>query len=160
MKTIEHDTGTSEGARSRVRFMLEDTSLGDAETLWARPLPGEKAELDNIPLLVFGVSLGDVVNVEEDDGWLVYRGVAERGGHSTYRVMLEEPGDPETQERFRELITRGCSYESLTPRFVAIDVPPATDIFTVYSLLERGMDDGLWTFEEGHCGHPVDGGAS
>jgi hypothetical protein len=160
MRTIEHDPRTSDDARSRVRFELQDSSLGEAETLWARPLPGGRAELDNIPLLVFGVSMGDVVNVKQAEGEFVYQDVAEPGGHSTYRVMLVDPEDAETQGRFGELIARGCSHESLTPRFVAIDVPPATDVFAVYASLERGMDDGLWTFEEGHCGHPVDGEAS
>jgi hypothetical protein len=35
-------------------------------------------------------------------------------------------------------------------------VPPDVDIFKVYDLLERGLDEEAWTFEEGHCGHPVD----
>lgn len=156
MATIEHDAPiTDEDARARVRFELEDSPLGDAEVLWARLVGEDMAELDNIPLVVFGVSMGDVVKVKDDDGWLLYDDVARRGGHSTYRVMLEDPEDTEAQGRFREILTRGCSYEQLTPRFVALDVPPDTDIFAIYELLEGGLDDQLWTFEEGHCGHPA-----
>jgi hypothetical protein len=132
---------------------------GDAEVLWARRVTDRTAELDNIPLLVFGVSMGDVVKVGPGDGWLRYEDVEARGGHSTYRVMLEDPDDAEIQARFREIVTRGCAYEQLTPRFLAVDVPPEVEVFTVYDLLERGLDDGLWTFEEGHCGHPVDAGS-
>jgi len=32
---------------------------------------------------------------------------------------------------------------------------PHVDVFKVYGLLERGMHERAWTFEEGHCGHPV-----
>ena len=121
---------------------------------------GEKAgpgmvRLDNIPLLVFGVSMSDVVNVKVADDAVWSAGVAERGGHSTYRVMLEDADDATTQERFRDIVVLGCGYEQSTPRFIAIDVPPRVDVYEVYALLEAGLEAGIWTFEEGHCGHPL-----
>ena len=36
---------------------------------------------------------------------------------------------------------------------LAVDVPPDTDINVVYTLLDKGEKDGIWSFEEGHCGH-------
>ena len=56
-----------------------------------------------------------------------FAGVARRGGHSTYRVMLEDANDPATQERYREVIVLGCGHERAAPRFNAIDVPPDVD---------------------------------
>jgi Domain of unknown function (DUF4265) len=109
MGTIQHEPpATQEDTHARVRFELDDPALGDAEVLWARTLSAETAELDNIPLLIFGVSLGDTIKVRHDDGWLVYNGVETGGGHSTYRVMLSDPDGAETKERFREIVTHGC----------------------------------------------------
>lgn len=52
-----------------------------------------------------------------------------------------------------ELSSLGCEFEAITERFRAIDVPPPSDIYQVYDVLERGQDQGLWLFEEGHVGH-------
>lgn len=88
----------------------------------------------------------------------MFSAVVERGGHSTYRIMLA----PETRaERFealwQQLASLGCTYESAPPRFLAIDVPPQTDVYAVYRILARVQEAGLWSFEEGHCGHPPSG---
>lgn len=140
----------------RVRFPLDEPELGESELLWGRKLTASAVRLDNVPLLVFGVSLGDVVRVDRmNESYYSFAGVVERGGHSTYRVMLSDPSDPGVRERLREVVILGCGYESLTPRFLALDVPPAVDVFRVYRLLEEGLDARAWTFEEGHCGHPV-----
>ena len=157
MSSIEHSlpAGPSD-AHVRVLFELENRKLGDAEALWAERVGAGTVRLDNIPMLIFGVSMGDVVSVTSSEDALMFAGVADRGGHSTYRVMLEDADDALTQDRFREIVTLGCAHERLTPRFIAIDVPPDVDVFKVYDLLERGLQDGTWTFEEGHCGHPVD----
>ena len=42
--------------------------------------------------------------------------------------------------------------QKVSLRVMAIDVPPHVDVFKMYSLLEQGMDEGKWSFEEGHCG--------
>ena len=154
---VEHaKPETASGELARVLFEIEDKSLGDAEALWGEWTSSEEIRLDSIPLLVFGVSMADHVRVVRDGQTFRFAGVAERGGHSTYRVMLADPEDSSIQERFRSLVIMGCGYEQLTPRFIALDVPPEVDIFALYERLEAGMDAGAWTFEEGHCGHPVD----
>lgn len=58
--------------------------------------------------------------------------------------------DASIQQRFRGLVVMGCGYEQLTSRFIAVDVPPAVNIFAVFEKLESGLDVGAWTFEEGH----------
>jgi hypothetical protein len=155
--TIQHNKPTESPAdRVRVIFELEDNDLGEAEALWGRWVTRETVQLDNIPLLVFGLSMGDLIQVRRDGETLRLAAVAERGGHSTYRVMLHDADDSSARERLREMITLGCGYEHLTPRFLALDVPPDVDVFKVYDLLENGLEQGVWTFEEGHCGHPLD----
>jgi hypothetical protein len=157
MPPIEHTRpAESLDDHTRVRFELEDSELGDAEVLWGRWITPGTVRLDNIPLLISGVSMGDVVHVTVTGGALLFASVAERGGHSTYRVMLEKAEDASVEKRLREIIVLGCGYERITPRFLALDVPRDVDVFRVYDLLERGLAARIWTFEEGHCGHPVD----
>ena len=154
MPPIEHSRPReSLDGEARVFFELEDSDLGDAEVLWGRWTTPATVRLDNIPLLVFDVSMADVVRVTRDGDTLRFKVVSERGGHSTYRVMLERAEEASTLDRLREIIVLGCGYEHLTPRFLALDVPPNVDVFRVYDLLERGLEQGAWTFEEGHCGH-------
>ena len=50
-------------------------------------------------------------------------------------------------------LTRSGSYEEGDA--LAVDVPPKADIYEVYSLLEAGEQNGVWEFDEGHCGHPL-----
>lgn len=140
---------------ARVLFEIDDKSLGDAEILWGEWISDQSVRLDNIPLLAFGVSMGDAVRIAREGETLRFAGVTDRGGHSTYRVMLADADDSFIQDRFRNLVVMGCGYEQLTPRFIALDVPPEVDIFAVYDQLESGLEKGAWTFEEGHCGHPV-----
>jgi hypothetical protein len=52
----------------------------------------------------------------------------------------------------------GCSFEGVEGRLLAVDVPPRANIHHVYHLLQHGEDDGVWEFEEGHCGHPLSAG--
>lgn len=84
----------------------------------------------------------------------VFVEVVSRGGHSTYRIFVEEETD---EARFNEhrqpLEALGCTFERGDEKFLAVDVPKDADIYAAYELLERGEDEGVWAFEEGHCGH-------
>ena len=80
-----------------------------------------------------------------------------RGGHLTSRLLR----DSEVSEAepflspWRPLQALGCSYEQANATRYAVDVPPHVDIHAAYRLLEEGESKGIWSFEEGHCGHPV-----
>src|SRR5215217_8971885 len=83
----------------------------------------------------------------------VFRRVYERGGHSTYRIFLvEEKSAQQFEVAWEPLGKMGCLYERATDYLVAVDVPPATDIYEAYRALEQGQTTGVWDFEEGHCG--------
>ncbi len=56
---------------------------------------------------------------------------------------------------WRRLQELGCTYERANRRLIAIDVPPRTDVYAVYRVLEEGEKAKYWEFEEGHCGHPL-----
>jgi len=138
--------------RVRVRVPVDEPEEDSIETLWAVPVSPGVVRLDSIPLLAFGMSRNDTVEVRERAGALELTAVLERGGHSTYRVMLTPWREAEGESLLREIVRTGCGYESLSERFHAIDVPHAVDVHAVYRVLQRGLKDQIWTFEEGHFG--------
>jgi len=126
------------------------------ESLWAEPIGDNLYRLRNVPFYLRGFSEQDTVRAEEHEGRLAVTDIVERGGHSTYRIFLPEQT---TEEQFAKdwasLRELGCTYERATRRLVGVDVPPHADVYAAYNVLEKGERDGLWEFEEGHCGHPL-----
>jgi hypothetical protein len=136
--------------------------LGDdvcaAESLWAEPLGNRRYRLRNVPFLAYGYSEDDVVNATEIDGRLVVTDIAERSGHSTYRIFLPKPMDDLAFAPLWETLGElGCTYERANSRVIGIDVPPNADVYAVYAVLEVGERAEWWTFEEGYCGHKLRG---
>jgi hypothetical protein len=125
------------------------------ERLWAEPLGGRRYRLRNTPFFAFGVSTEDIVFANEKDGQLVFAGVSIASGHSSYRLRLNVPRtDPAFAEAWAPLEALGCTYEE--GEVLAVDVPPRVNIHEAYRLLTDGESKGLWEFDEGHCGHPLD----
>lgn len=157
----EHPKPRSEPGLVKVRFPLpeDDQEEGlDAENLWAQDLGHNRFLIDSIPFYIYGISNRDTVIAKENDGRLQFEKVSERGGHSTYRVLIKDPAGFESngfQEYSGRLRSLNCSYEVARHRWIAIDIPRNADPNIVYELLENGEHSGVWTFEEAHCGHPL-----
>jgi hypothetical protein len=129
---------------------------GDMETIWAEELGAGRYRLMNVPFMAFGLSFADIVSATEGRDGIVMQAVVERSGHSSYRVALQVETPPEDPEAvFAGLREIGCGVERFTGRTFGIDVPPATDIDGAYRLLEEGMANGIWWFDEVHVGHPL-----
>lgn len=129
-----------------------------AERLWSEPVERDIVALRNVPFLAYGFSFDDWVRVEEIDGDLVVREVVRSRGHSTYRIFLDDDVKPDSaafagQRSILEEI--GCILERATARLFAIDIPPDTDIYRAYEVLEAGKAAGIWDFEEGSVGHEL-----
>jgi len=142
----------------KVTFELEESDWHDhaTETMWAARLAGNVCSLRNVPFYVYGVSYSDAIVTQRRKGENLFRRVYERGGHSTYRIFLVGENSAEQFEKAWEPLQKmGCLYERATDHLVAVDVPPATDIYEAYAALEQGETTGVWDFEEGHCGHPL-----
>jgi hypothetical protein len=140
----------------KVAFEIKDKSLGDSETMWAEVLGPHRYRLDNIPVLVDGVSLADIIDASMAEGRLKFSRAVEHSGHSTYRLMVSpEALGAKFESMWRPLEAIGCRYEAASPRFLAVDVPAAADIYTAYDLIDNGQEQGIWVFEEGHVGHPL-----
>src|SRR5262245_1204640 len=139
----------------RTNLAINDDE-GRTETVWATDEGQGRFRLDNIPFLVYGLSLNDVVSAQRVDGQLTLDRVIERSGHSTYRLALRDGIDPTDFPRLTEgLVTLGCGLERFTPRTIGVDVPPTVDIYAAYAAIAEGMASGLWLFDEVNVEHAL-----
>jgi len=125
--------------------------------MWAVEVRLGRYQLRNSPFYAYEVSLEDIVEAERgEDGQLVFKRVTIRGGHSTYRLVLErEISSSDFQRHWEPLERLGCSYEGKDSRLLSVDVPARADVAAVFRLLEQGERDGTWDFEEAHCAQPA-----
>jgi hypothetical protein len=147
----------------KVHFKLDSADWHGcpSETLWAKPLMGIGAptafELENSPFYCKGVSYRDVISVVKRDNQYEFSAVIARGGHSTYRLVVEGENDA-FRMCWQKLQNLGCTYEGGDfngKKLFAVDVPATADIYAVYPILEEGEKESVWIFEEGHVGHPL-----
>jgi hypothetical protein len=136
----------------------------DSEGIWTTPIAGTEwrhFRLLNSPFFAMGISYQDVVKAKPVEHELLFEEVVERGGHSTYMLILEG-SRALVSSYWRLLENLGCSYESghiklsMGQREIySVDVPPSADIYEVYELLERGEKDKVWLFQEGYAHLPT-----
>lgn len=155
-------SGTEQSRLVKVRFALpsDDQARGvEAETLWAEQVGPSQYRIKNSPFYVYGVSCGDEVTAAgEQQHVLDFRDIVVRGGHSTYRILIASADgyeDEEFRKAWHPLGQLGCTYEVAKRRWLSVDVPESTNVFDVYRILEEVEGQGIWSFEEGHCGHPT-----
>jgi hypothetical protein len=150
----------------KIHFSLERdhwSGVG-SESLWGKRVHGdvELYQIENSPFFIYDISHLDVVKVKRSpDGDLVFDAVIERGGHSTY-VLVVDPEGTEFSKYWRRLEKLNCSYEHASHRLrgrdadiYSVDVPAATDLNEVYKIFVQGEDDEVWVFEQNHLGHEV-----
>jgi hypothetical protein len=142
----------------KIGFLLTKDEMGyppaENEWLWASAAKDDRWMIDNIPWYSREVSLGDVVEVEEDEGQLWFRKTAEPSGHSTLRVIVREQAPATTAALRARLEALGCSSEQWSEelRLLAVDIPPGIEIGPVIALLEDGEAQGTWGWETGKIG--------
>jgi Domain of unknown function (DUF4265) len=149
-----------ERERVRIRFELEQDDSGyppaDSEMIWAVPVAGEHYRVDNVPFFVYGISYCDVVSVSKgNDGLLRFKDLIREGGHSTLRVIVhdaptEKKSLDERTDTLREQLTLlGCpSEKSHIKGLISVDVPPERSLGPIKEVLEAGVKQDLWGYEE------------
>jgi hypothetical protein len=123
------------------------------ESLWAEEIGSRRFRILNSPFYLFGISAEDVVEAEEAEGRLRFQIVVSRGGHSTYRIFLQDGRtikDTDFRIYWDPISAVGATFENADDHFVAVDIPPGRDVAAIYELLEKGEQDGIWAFEEVH----------
>jgi len=143
-----------------VFFLGKDQWHGyETESVWAEKLSDNRCRIRNTPFYVKGVSFEDVVFFQEKNGQLWFEATSIAAGHSTYRILLDASKlESGFKEYWRPLEELSCSYESADSGrtlLLAVDIPPSVGIHRAYELLDQGERAGVWSYEEGHCGHSV-----
>ena len=128
---------------------------GNTESVWAQQISNNKYLILNSPFYAYGLSYGDFVEVHQNGHDRLYTKTLKLSGNSTYRVFIKSGGQEEFNFYWGMLSALNCTYEKATSNLYAINVPPDTDIFKAYDILELGEKKDIWEFEEGHCGHPA-----
>ncbi len=155
MAKEEQQKMTTESNEVKVRFRLEPANkLGlQSEDLWAERMGPDRFRILNSPFFVFGVNAEDVVSAESVGGLLEFRDVQSRGGHSTYRLFLQNGRtirDSDFLDLWQPISNLGATFENANSHFVAVDIPPGKRIGDIYKLMEKGEELGVWAFEEAH----------
>ena len=118
------------------------------ETLWASSVGGGRYQVENSPFLAYDVSYLDIVEAKAgEDGRLMATRVVNRGGHSTYRVMVRK--QEEADGLLRRLNNLGATYESSSNQLIAFDVPANAQHAEIVQVLKKGEEDAVWEYE-GH----------
>lgn len=144
----------------KITIPLPDDNLAGAatESVWAEPRGESTYKIKNVPFYALGISYEDIVEAEPKDGILTFKRVAQHSGHSTYRIYASKGRQqPEVLGLLEQLNKLQCTYEAANQKLVGIDVPPEANIYEVYDLLEQAENKGVIDFQEGHCGHPIQG---
>lgn len=159
--TDGHISRSSSKTLVKVAFELDESDWHDVATelMWAEPLGKDRYRLENSPFYAYDVSWQDVVVAKPSNLRLAFQSIAERGGHSTYRIILNK-GITLQSRKFKKLWGilegLGCTFEGVNEHLLTVDVPPQANIYKIYEILEQGVEDDAWDFEEAHCGHPID----
>jgi hypothetical protein len=127
-----------------------------AEWVWAEPISENVFAIKNIPAYAYGYATDDNVRTAYKEGAHEVVEVVSRGGHSNYRLISKETiKNGRSEELLNRLAELGCDWELANRIHASIDVPPTTDVYAVYGLLEEAAESGFLSFEEGFCGHPL-----
>jgi hypothetical protein len=151
----------------RVTVQLEPGSWHgtSSEGIWTRLVvpPADRTnvkaivEVDNIPFFAKNFSLGDKIRADFNHGIPMFDAVVERGGHSTYRVFIENH-NIKAFNLLDAIKAMGCVWESIKlngGELYALDIPPTVGLDEVYYILDQGYREGAWSFDEGYVGHPL-----
>lgn len=126
----------------RVPLEREGAEAGpDTDVIWAESLGRDRFRVESCPFFAYGVSREDVVRVSDHSPEEApeVEDVLAKSGHRTLRVALApetELRDANVRQLLARLVELGCTYESLPPKIVAVDAPPAVDLADVVATLE------------------------
>ncbi len=138
----------------RIRVPLDAAAAAepDDDWLWAEPLGSGRFRIESCAFFAYGVSRDDVVLASPPPGDESPRleDVVEKSGHRTLRAALDPSADvthPRVQDLLGRLLEMGCTHETLRPKLLAVDVPPAVDVEAAVRILQDLASDGLLLWE-------------
>jgi hypothetical protein len=139
----------------RIWISIEKDQVGypesqDWEDLWGQSANEGQFVIDSVPFFAKGIARGDKVVVAlSEDGFLAVTAVAERAGHSTFRVLLPDDLASSVVEVVGNLQRIGAIVEVTLERLLAIDAKPEHES-TIWNYLREGTQKGLWELQVGY----------
>lgn len=132
-----------------VKVLLRGKEPDEIETLWASPLDNRLYRLENSPFYAYGVSWLDIVEASPtEDGVLAFERVAEKSGHRTLRVILEQTSNGESGKQILDrLVDLGCTWEGMNTKLICIDVPPTVSLDKTAEFL-TAQKDVIWEYAD------------
>lgn len=143
--------GSGRASRHELHRHVDLASFGLAgqlEQVWLHDLGDGGYALACIPFMVYGLALGDVVRLSDNDKVVA---LAETRGQ-VLRLMLVDDPDPErlgqaVDEIKACIASAGLLSEWHGPRFVAVDVPSVEHPGAVYTVMGRIVEQGRGYWE-------------
>jgi hypothetical protein len=106
--------------------------------------------LETVPFYLKNVSRGDLVAAEEGD-FLRFSHVVERGGHNTYRLLMDGASEEEVEKAISELEARGLTVEKNEAGILlAVDVSPSVEQSAIDAYLMSNETAGRWQMQDGY----------
>lgn len=140
---------SKEQRNAKVLFRVpnEDGSA-EVETLWATSVGGDNYRLENSPFWAYGVSWEDVVFApfSKEEGLPTFQSVVTKAGNRTVRVIFDPPisDGNESDKVLQGLVSLGCSYEGMNPKYVSVNIPSSVALDMVRSYLVA--KDARWEY--------------
>jgi Domain of unknown function (DUF4265) len=149
-----HVQATVEGDLREVWFLIEKDEDGYPESrtwegMWARPIK-DAFEILSVPFYLKNVSRGDVVDANQGD-FLKFSDVRSRGGHNTYRLLMENGSHDEVETALTQLRSKALVVElNEAGILIAVDVPPSIDQQEIDAYLLSEKEAGRWQVQDGY----------
>lgn len=136
---------------NEINTWLPKSSKLQYEWLWAKPVGDHKFELQNIPIYILNVSLGDVVQaIPNQKGELIFSKVLDRSGNSS--VLISFAGSTINLTEFnslrKKLYDLGCLEEKWDEKLVAYSIPSSANYHNVVEIFNEGGELGVWYVQE------------
>jgi len=138
--------------RVKVHFELvpdeDDWPPATVESVWATPgAANNEYVIENIPFFTPEATIGDTVQVREEDGNLWFEKVVKDSPNSLIRVIVKDPKMFEDYQK--RLISMGCETEGFPSyKLIAVSIPADVDLVTIQKFLKAQENAGLLGYEE------------
>ena len=122
----------------------------DWEDLWAQPTSAGPLIIESVPFYAKGIARRDQVKaVVSTEGFLAVDKITERGGHSTFRILLHEDSAGSADEVVTDLEGMGAVVEVTLESLLAIDVDTERES-KIWDYLQEGKESSRWGLQVGH----------
>ncbi|MER8015164.1 DUF4265 domain-containing protein [Streptomyces griseoluteus] len=145
---ITHEDPIGRGPSNyMIHAALSDGLDGRREQLWTRRLTEDTFEVACLPFFTYGICYRDIVSIDRNH--LVDK-VLRKSGHRTLRVALvaDHVARDQTHEFLHgRAVDAGLPHEWLQGTYLAVDLPPGTDVAPFVETLEPLAQAGALSWE-------------